>query len=273
MMTDEDLKNLVAENSRGIREMRIAQDKQQAESEKDRTESEKNRTEWKAESAKHWAESEKNRTEWKEESEKNRAEWKADSEKNRTEWKEESEKNRAEMRAIRQEMLMEIRASRQETDRLFAYLERRFDKLSAQVGQIGNQIGLTTEAMFYPSLERILREDFDMEVVRPRVKAKLDGETIEIDALAHTDEVVYIAEIKTQLKPEGLQQILKHLRRFPKLFPEHRGKKVFGILGALQIPEQLRTQVLKEGIFLATIRDDVFEIVRPDKREPRAFSA
>jgi hypothetical protein len=168
-------------------------------------------------------------------------------------------------------MWVEIRASRQETDRLVASRERRLENLRFEVGQMGNRTGLTTEVMFYPSLARILREDFDMEVVKSRAKTTLGGETIEIDILAHTDDVVYIAEIKTQLQQAGLDQILKHLRRFPKLFPEHRGKKVFGILGALQVPEPMRAQVFKQGLFLARIRDDVFEIVPPTKGKPRVF--
>ncbi len=58
---------------------------------------------------------------------------------------------------------------------------------------------------------------------------------------------------------------------FPRFFPEHRGKKLFGILAALDVPADLRAQVVKQGLYLATVRNDVFEIVSPDGFRPRAF--
>ena len=85
-----------------------------------------------------------------------------------------------------------------------------------------------------------------------------------------SDEV-YLAEIKTQLREDGIDQILEHLRRFPRAFPEHRGKKLFGILAAVTIPDNFRIQALKQGLYLATVKDDVFELSTPDNFVPRAF--
>ena len=73
------------------------------------------------------------------------------------------------------------------------------------------------------------------------------------------------------MRQDGIDQILDDLSRFPRFFPEHRGKKLFGILAALDIPENLRAQAISKGLYLATIKDDVFEIVPPDGFTPRAF--
>lgn len=56
-----------------------------------------------------------------------------------------------------------------------------------------------------------------------------------------------------------------------RAFPGHRGKKLFGILAAVTIPENLRTQALKLGLYLATVKDDVFELSTPDNFVPRPF--
>ncbi len=78
-------------------------------------------------------------------------------------------------------------------------------------------------------------------------------------------------EIKTHLRQEGLDQILDHLSRLAKFFPQHKGKKAYGILAAIEMPDQLKAKALKMGIYVASIRDDVFEVLRPEGFEPRAF--
>lgn len=166
-----------------------------------------------------------------------------------------------------QESREEILASRRETDRLITSLERR-------LGEIGNAFGLYTESMFQPSLKRILRERFGMTVIIAPQRFQINGADYEVDVVGHAGEAsdeVYLAEIKSQLDEDGIHQILEHLPRFPQAFPEHRGKKLFGILAAVTIPDNMRIQALKQGLFLATVKDDVFELSTPDDFVPRPF--
>ena len=166
-----------------------------------------------------------------------------------------------------QESRAEILASRRETDRLITSLERR-------LGEIGNALGLYTESMFRPSLKRILRERFGVTVVIAPQRFQINGADYEIDIVGHageTSDEVYLVEIKSQLREDSIHQILEHLRRFQQAFPEHRGKKLFGILAAVTIPDNLRTQALSQGLFLATIKDDVFELSTPADFVPQPF--
>ncbi len=161
----------------------------------------------------------------------------------------------------------EILASRRETDRLITSLERR-------LGEIGNAFGVYTESMFVPSLKRILRERFGMTVIIAPQFFQLNGTGYEVDVVGHAGDAsdeVYLAEIKSRLREDGIDQILEHLRRFPQAFPEHRGKKLFGILAAVTIPESVRNQALKQGLYLAMVKDDVFELSNPDDFVPRPF--
>ncbi len=166
-----------------------------------------------------------------------------------------------------QESREEILASRRETDRLITSLERR-------LGDIGNALGLYTESMIQPSLKRILRERFGMTVIIAPQIFQLNGAEYEVDVVGHAGDAsdeVYLAEIKTRLREDGIDQILEHLRRFPQAFPEHRGKRLFGILAAVTISDNLRTQALRQGLFLATVKEDVFELSTPDDFVPRPF--
>ncbi len=233
-MTDEELKALVAENSLAIRESR--QDLRAS-----REESEKWWRESRQETERLWQEV----RDLRRESEKR---WQA------------SEKRWQESRE-------EILASRQETDRLISSFNR-------QLGRLGNKLGDYTESVIRPSLKRALREQFGMTIIRSPLHFQRNGDEIEIDVVGYCEDErneVYLAEIKSQLRQDGVDQILDDLRRFPRLFPEHRGKKLFGILAALDIPADLRAQVVRKGLYLATIRDDVFEIEPPDGFTPHAF--
>ena len=79
--------------------------------------------------------------------------------------------------------------------------------------------------------------------------------------------------LASRRETDRIQQILEDLRRFPQAFPEHRGKKLFGILAAVTIPDDMRLRALKQGLYLATANDDVFELSTPDDFVPRAFGA
>ena len=197
-----------------------------------------------------------------------------ESEKRWQESRQETERLWQEIRASRresekrwQESRQEILVSRQETDRLIS-------SFNLQLGRLGNKLGDYTESLFRPSLERALREQFGMTTIFSPMRLQRNGDTLEIDVVGHAEDErkeVYLAEIKSQLRQDGIDQLLDDLRQFPVFFPEHRGKKLFGILAALDIPSNLRAQVIKKGLYLATIKDDVFEIVPPDGFTPRAF--
>ena len=226
-MTAEELRDLVAENSRMAAENSRAIRQMRGESERRWEEWQRQRQEDREESERRWEESQK-------------------------QWQESRE---------------EILAARRETDRLITGLER-------PLGEIGNALGLTTEPMFQPSLKRILCERFGMTVIIAPQRFQIDGIDYEIDVVGHAEEEsdeVYLVEIKSQLREDGIHQILEHLRRFPRAFPVHRGKQLFGILAAVTIPDNLRLQALKEGLYLATVKDDVFELSTPDDFVPRPF--
>lgn len=256
MVTDEELKALVAENSLAIREMRAERAESVRKWEESRLDSERQRQE----SERWWQES-------RQETERLWLEIRASRQESERLWQE----SRQEAERQRQEserLWLEIRASREDFDRQMTSFNR-------QLGQIGNRLGDYTESLFRPSLERALREQFGMTVVTAPQRIRYYDEAFEFDMVGHAgDEIdeVYLVEIKSRLREDGIDQLLDQLRQFPRLFPEHRGKKLYGILAALDAPEPLRAKALKEGFYLATIKDDVFEIVPPgDGFEPRAF--
>jgi hypothetical protein len=300
-MTDEELKELVAENSRAIREMRAESDRNWREF---REEMRALRQEYQAETAssrqEHDEKAAASRQEYDEKAVASRQEYDEKTTALRQEYQAEiaasQQEYQAEIAASRQEYQAEIAASRQEyqaeiaasrrelkeelvgsrreLDRFMQSIDRGVEELRREVGRITNKFGDYSESLCQPSLIRTLRERFHMTAIAPRYRAYHNGHAIEVDLLAHANNQineVYVAEIKTHLRQDGIEQILEHLRVFPEYFPEHRGKRLYGILAAIDAPPELRKKVIREGLYLMLISGEVLEMQVPDDFEPRAF--
>jgi|SRR3954463_16382895 len=166
----------------------------------------------------------------------------------------------------------------QETGRIVRELTKKTDKelleLKRQLGGLGEKFGSFTEGMAFPSMKKLLQQRFQMDVIAPRILSRKNGSSMELDVLAHSKskvDEVYIVEVKSHLRQEGIDQIKKTLREFHNYFPGHADKKVYGILAAVDVNDELRAKVLQEGIYLALIHDDEFSLEVPDDFQPRAF--
>ena len=161
----------------------------------------------------------------------------------------------------------ELARERRETD-------RQIRELGKQIGGLGEKFGSFTEGLALPSMERLLRKRFGMEVISPSVRATKDGQHLEIDVLAYANGAVnaaYLVEVKSHLREEAITQLQNLLRRFRDFFPEHREKRLYGILAAVDLTPTLRERVLREGFYVARIHDQVFTLEVPAGFEPRAY--
>ena len=166
----------------------------------------------------------------------------------------------------------------QETDRLFKETvketNRQLKEQGKQIGGLGEKFGSFTEGLALPSMERILRKRFGMEVISPSVRVSKGGQHLEIDVLAYANgslNQVFVVEVKSHAREESIVQIKNLLERFRHYFPEHKEKTVFGILAAVDISLALRERALREGLYVARIHDSVFEMDTPDDFKPKAF--
>ena len=152
--------------------------------------------------------------------------------------------------------------------------DRQLRELGKQIGGLGNKFGSFTEGLALPSMEKILRRRFGVDTISPSVRVARDGRHLELDVLAYANgeiNAAYVVEVKSHLREEHIQQILEILEQFAAWFPEHRDKQLYGILAAVHIPAALRPRVLEQGLYLAHIHDDLFELEVPDDFQPRRF--
>ena len=96
--------------------------------------------------------------------------------------------------------------------------------------------------MVLPSKIKILNENSGMEVVTPRVKVRKAGRSLERDVLADANSecnAAYIVEIRSHLRPDGIEQLQNILEKFRHFFPEHADKALYGILAVVDAPDYL----------------------------------
>ena len=110
----------------------------------------------------------------------------------------------------------QMRALQKETDRQLRETDRQLRKqmkeLGIQIGGLGNKFGSFTEGMAFPSMEKILRKRFGMEMISLRAKKIKGDKILEIDVLAYANSEkneVYVVEVKSHLHHRELEQVLK----------------------------------------------------------------
>jgi hypothetical protein len=147
-------------------------------------------------------------------------------------------------------------------------------ELGKQIGGLGAKFGSFTEGLALPSMETILRQQFGMEVISPSVRVSKGGQHMEIDVLASANgelNTAYIVEVKSHAREESITQLKSILQRFRTFFPEHKDKKLYGILAAVDLSNELREKILQEGLYVARIHDQVFELDIPDNFHPQPY--
>ena len=152
--------------------------------------------------------------------------------------------------------------------------EKSTKELRQQIGGIANKFGSFTEGLALPSMTKILRERFKMEVISPSVRVSKNGMDAEIDVLAYSNSSIneaYVVEVKSHLREEAITQLNTLMGNFRALFPEHANKKVFGIIAAVDMSEMLKKRVLEAGFYVARIQDETFSLDTPDEFQAKCF--
>jgi hypothetical protein len=152
--------------------------------------------------------------------------------------------------------------------------DRQLKELGKQIGGLGAKFGSFTEGLALPSMETILRQRFGMEIISPSVRASKGGQHLELDVFAYANgylNTAYIVEVKSHVREDSITQLKSILQRFRTFFPEHQDKKLYGILAAVDMSPELRQKTLQEGLYVAQIHDEVFELDIPENFQPLSY--
>ena len=160
------------------------------------------------------------------------------------------------------------------TDEQLKKTDMQLKELGKQIGGLGRKFGSFTEGLALPSMQRILQEQFKMEIISPSVRIHKEGKDIEIDVLAYANSdinEVYVVEVKSHLREEGITQLQDIMTNFRRFFPAHKDKKVFGIIAAVDMATALKERILSLGFYTAKIKEDIFSLDVPGDFKAKAY--
>jgi len=172
------------------------------------------------------------------------------------------------------QLVASLSIAQEETDKQIKANSKQIKELGKQIGGLGEKFGSFTEGLALPSMTKILREKFKMEVVSPSVRVSKNGIDAEIDVLAYSNSAIneaYVVEVKSHLREDAITQLNTLMGNFRALFPEHANKKVFGIIAAVDMSEMLKKLVLEAGFYVARIQDETFSLDTPNEFQAKCF--
>jgi hypothetical protein len=171
-------------------------------------------------------------------------------------------------------LLKEVSQQQKENAEQQKATDRQLKELGKQIGGLGAKFGSFTEGLALPSMETILGQQFGMEVISPSVRVSKGGQHMEIDVLAYANgelNTAYIVEVKSHAREDSITQLKSILQRFRNFFPEHKDKRLYGILASVDLSNELREKILQEGLYVARIHDQVFELDIPNNFQAQSY--
>jgi hypothetical protein len=206
--------------------------------------------------------------------------------------REESERDR---KALHEEMTAfkdEMRVSREESERhrkalheeMTAFKDemRAFKDESRQInretnmqwGAIAKKMGTMTEDLVAPSIPRIVREEFGLELesfgIRQRRRLP-DGRTKEYDAVGTAGDFVLVDSTKGSLDASDVKDFVNDLEVFREFFPEYLEKKVIGMLATLKVEESVLRYAEKQGFLVIAVGDQLMEVKNTPGFKPKEW--
>lgn len=157
-------------------------------------------------------------------------------------------------------MKAEAERRSEEADKRARKTDRQIRELGKQIGGLGNKFGSFTEGIVMPSVQQLLFDRFGVEDFMPRRRKRFGSKSIEIDALGIVNgsrNEAYIVEIKSHLRQDSVEKMLRLLEEFRSIFPEYADKKLYGILAATDANGEALEAAQKAGLYVVTFNEDL----------------
>ena len=153
----------------------------------------------------------------------------------------------------------------------FQETDKQIKKVSQEIGHLHNKFGAFNEALVLPSLEKLFAEQFKCKTISQRHQVLLNGNTFELDMLAVSEDACYIIEIKSKYRKDDLKQLLKHIEKYKINTPEHKNKKIFGVIVATDFNKENIKELAKKGVYFISVSDDIIKLHQPEGFNPFAW--
>ena len=179
-----------------------------------------------------------------------------------------------EMRVFREESEGNRKAMHEEM-RAFKDESRQINReMNMQWGAMAKKMGTMTEDLVAPSIPRIVREEFGLELesfgIRQRRRLP-DGRTKEYDAVGAAGDLVFVDSTKSTLDASDVKDFIEDILVFRDFFPEYREKKLIGILATLRVEENVLKHAEKQGLLVLAVGDQLLEVKNTKGFKPKEW--
>lgn len=147
-------------------------------------------------------------------------------------------------------------------------------EMNVKWGEMAKKLGTITEDLVAPSIPRIIREEFGIEVefLGIRMKKRLqDGRVKEYDAVATAGGYVFVDSTKSTLDSEDVRDFITDIQEFRDFFPEYKEKKVVGIMASLFVDESVIRYAEKSGFLVIAVGDKLMEVMNSKGFKPKEW--
>lgn len=151
-----------------------------------------------------------------------------------------------------------------ETSQKIAETNRSLDRLSRKVESISDTLGKFAEESIEPVMSRLFKEKgiFLQEVAKYVVKHGSNGDFLyEIDLLAVNGEYGVVAEVKTTLRKDDIDEFLERIIKIQSSpIAALYGKTIYGAIGAMIASDEVCRYAAKKGLFVLVQSGDNVKI-------------
>ena len=106
--------------------------------------------------------------------------------------------------------------------------KQQLREMNIKWGEMARKLGTITEDLVAPSIPRIIKEEYGLEVADLMVRRKkrlMDGRSKEYDAIAVAGGYVYVDETKSTLDSEDVKDFIEDIQGFRNSFLNMKGKE------------------------------------------------
>ena len=155
------------------------------------------------------------------------------------------------------------------TEKLFKETGERFDKISAELGGIGNSNGAVAEDFFRNALSNSLKvNNMTFDYIDFNLHRKKKNTEAEYDIILYNHYKILIVEVKYNFKRKKLRTFYDGLKKFRSLYPEYSSLKLYGAVAALTYDEDTIEEAQNYGFFVLSQNNDKLKLTNPKGFQP-----
>ncbi|KJR43867.1 hypothetical protein MCHI_000234 [Candidatus Magnetoovum chiemensis] len=141
-------------------------------------------------------------------------------------------------------------------------------------GEMSHKLGTIVEDLVYPSIERIIKEQYGVVtngVYLRAIKRLDDGREKEFDAYATTKDYVFLNSTKATLDSDDVKDFIADIKDFRVFCPEYNDKPLIGMLASLQIHDSVLAYAQKLGYMVLGVGFELMEVKNTEGFKPKLW--